>query len=125
MKPRRVRERIAFFATAVFSLLIISVWWGSWSANRVIDNTHVSKDISPASAVVDIIGRAKDSTRELLGGLIGSAEYNASSTDATAQVGSAFEDEKNNDIVYPRELIDDTIRTSEASVSGATSTSVE
>lgn len=124
MKPRHVRERIAFFTTAIFSLFIGSVWWGVWGAERNLD-APIAEDISPASAVVEIFGRAKSSTRELFGGLVDPVQYSASGTTATAQVGSALVSEKGNNIVYAEDVIDNTIRVSGSAATIVASTSVE
>lgn len=123
-KPRHVRERIALVTTAMISLLIVSIWWEVWSANRMLyDDAQVSKDISPVAAVLNIAGRAKESTSDLLGELVDTVK-NASSTANITQAGDAFEN-NGDTIVSQQDMIDNTIHASEAGATGTAPTSVE
>ena len=121
-KPRHVRERIALLTTAVLSLLIVSVWWQIWSAERMNDAARVSADISPVTAVLSIAGRAKESTQGLLSELVESVKI-ASSTADVAQVGNAFEVDWS--VESLPNMIDNTTRVDEGAATEGSSTSVE
>lgn len=125
MKPRHVRERIAFSVTAIFSVFIVSMWWVSWSVDSVIKHSYSSNDITPVRAAVDIADRAKDSTSDLLTGLVGQAEYDASSTEVMAQVIGAFKNEVPNDATYAEDPAENMTDTNAIPIESSTSTPVE
>ena len=125
MKPRHVRERIAFSVTAVFSVFIVSMWWVSWSVDSVIEHSYSSNDITPVRAAADIANRAKDSTSDLLTGLVGSTEYDASSTEVMAQVIGAFQNEASNDATYLEDPAQNVIDIDTIPIESSTSTPIE
>lgn len=125
MKPRHVRERIAFSVTAVFSVFIVSMWWVSWTADRMPSNTRISEEITPVGAVADIAEQAQDSTSELFGSLVDPIQYNASGTTAVAQVISAFQDEAPDDTFYLEDPVENVTDTNAIPIESSTSTPVE
>lgn len=124
-KPRHVRERIALLTTAAFSLLIGGIWWTSWSVDQVTQDARVSKDISPIDAVLNIAKRTKDSTSDLILGLMDPQQYDASGTAAVAQALGSLDNEKTADIVYPQDIMDNSIHTDNPPEATTTSTTTE
>lgn len=87
-KPLYVRKQIAVVTTGLLSFVIVSVWWGSWTAQAKPDSEVVVKEKSPTEVVVDVYADLKGGMVSKWNEVNGQIQYIAKDPDLIAAVGA-------------------------------------
>lgn len=86
-KPLYVRKQIAVVTTVLLASVIVTVWWGSWTAKAKADSEIAAKEKTPTEVVVGVYADLKNSMVSKWNETNGQIQYIAKDPALIAAVG--------------------------------------
>lgn len=94
-KPKHVRMQITYVTTSVIFLVILFMWWNSWTTESKSQKNTIREQQSPLSIVTDTFTGMKDETVSSWKGTMANIQNLASTTPETTDMAAVGMSEKN------------------------------